>query len=124
MKTTPTAIADVLVIEPKVFGDARGFFFESFNQKAFNEAVGQDITLSNAANDFTGAVAIAARNAAVVLGAYTASALTECECSSGGHSSTGGLEDSIGIIQRKQKKHVGVLKGRRTLHKFHLRNVA
>ena len=32
MKVTPTAIADVLVIEPKVFGDARGFFFESFNQ--------------------------------------------------------------------------------------------
>lgn len=40
MKATPTAIADVMVIEPKVFGDARGFFFESFNQKAFNEATG------------------------------------------------------------------------------------
>ena len=40
MKVTPTAIADVLVIEPKVFGDARGFFFESFNQKAFNQATG------------------------------------------------------------------------------------
>ncbi|MDQ3060471.1 MAG: dTDP-4-dehydrorhamnose 3,5-epimerase [Pseudomonadota bacterium] len=38
MKVTPTAIADVLIIEPKVFGDARGFFYESFNQKAFNEA--------------------------------------------------------------------------------------
>jgi dTDP-4-dehydrorhamnose 3,5-epimerase len=38
MKVTPTAIPDVLIIEPKVFGDARGFFFESFNQKAFNEA--------------------------------------------------------------------------------------
>ena len=42
MKVTPTAIADVLIIEPKVFGDARGFFYESFNQKAFNEATGND----------------------------------------------------------------------------------
>ena len=40
MKVTATSIPDVLVIEPKVFGDARGFFFESFNQKAFDEAVG------------------------------------------------------------------------------------
>ena len=40
MKVTPTAIPDVLIIEPKVFGDARGFFYESFNQKAFNEATG------------------------------------------------------------------------------------
>ncbi len=40
MKVTPTAIADVLIIEPKVFGDARGFFYESFNQKAFNQATG------------------------------------------------------------------------------------
>jgi len=38
MKVTPTAIPEVLIIEPKVFGDARGFFFESFNQKDFNEA--------------------------------------------------------------------------------------
>jgi dTDP-4-dehydrorhamnose 3,5-epimerase len=38
MKVTPTTIPDVLVIEPKVFGDARGFFYESFNQKAFNQA--------------------------------------------------------------------------------------
>ena len=43
MKATPTAIADVLIIEPKVFGDARGFFFESFNQKAFDEAVGHHV---------------------------------------------------------------------------------
>lgn len=43
MKATPTAIPDVLVIEPKVFGDARGFFFESFNQRAFNEAVGSEV---------------------------------------------------------------------------------
>ena len=40
MKVTPTAIADVLIIEPKVFGDARGFFYESFNQRAFSEATG------------------------------------------------------------------------------------
>lgn len=44
MKVTATSIPDVLVIEPKVFGDARGFFFESFNQKAFDEAVGQPVT--------------------------------------------------------------------------------
>jgi dTDP-4-dehydrorhamnose 3,5-epimerase len=44
MKATPTAIPDVIVIEPKVFGDERGFFFESFNQAAFNQAVGQEIT--------------------------------------------------------------------------------
>lgn len=39
----PTAIPDVLIIEPRVFGDSRGFFFESFNQRAFNQAVGQDV---------------------------------------------------------------------------------
>ena len=44
MKTTPTAIPGVLIIEPNVFGDARGFFFESFNQKAFNDATGTDHT--------------------------------------------------------------------------------
>lgn len=44
MQVTPTRIPDVLIIEPKVFGDDRGFFFESFNQKAFNETVGQEIT--------------------------------------------------------------------------------
>ncbi len=44
MKVTPTRIPDVLIIEPKIFGDDRGFFFESFNQKAFSEAVGQEIT--------------------------------------------------------------------------------
>lgn len=40
MKATPTAIPDVMVVEPKVFGDARGFFYESFNQQAFNAATG------------------------------------------------------------------------------------
>lgn len=44
MKITPTNISDVLVIEPSVFGDDRGFFFESFNQAAFNQAVGEEIT--------------------------------------------------------------------------------
>ena len=42
MQATPLAIPDVLLIEPKVFGDARGFFYESFNQQAFNEATGTD----------------------------------------------------------------------------------
>jgi dTDP-4-dehydrorhamnose 3,5-epimerase len=37
-----TEIADVLIIEPKVFGDERGFFFESFNQRRFNELTGTD----------------------------------------------------------------------------------
>ena len=40
MQTTRLAIPDVILIEPKVFGDARGFFFESFNQRAFNAATG------------------------------------------------------------------------------------
>ena len=40
MKVVPTEIADVLVIEPKVFGDARGCFFESFNERAFAGATG------------------------------------------------------------------------------------
>ena len=40
---TPTAIADVLVLEPKVFGDARGFFFESFNARDFAQATGLDV---------------------------------------------------------------------------------
>jgi len=40
MKVTSTAIADVLLLEPKIFGDSRGFFFESFNQRAFEEATG------------------------------------------------------------------------------------
>lgn len=44
MKVSSTRIPDVLVIEPKVFGDERGFFFESFNQRAFNEAIGLDVS--------------------------------------------------------------------------------
>ena len=42
MKVTPTSLPDVLILEPKVFGDERGFFMESFNQRAFNEAVGYE----------------------------------------------------------------------------------
>ena len=43
MKITSTNISDVLIIEPKVFGDDRGFFFESFNQQAFDDAIGQEV---------------------------------------------------------------------------------
>ncbi len=43
MKATPTALADVLLIEPKVFGDERGFFFESFNRRQFSELIGRDV---------------------------------------------------------------------------------
>lgn len=41
MKATPLAIPEVVLIEPKVFGDARGFFFESFNQASFEKAIGK-----------------------------------------------------------------------------------
>ena len=43
IQVTPTSIPDVLIIEPKVFGDDRGFFFESFNQNEFNQAIGSEI---------------------------------------------------------------------------------
>ena len=43
MSVRPCSIPDVLVVEPKVFGDARGFFFESFNQRAFEAAVGRSV---------------------------------------------------------------------------------
>lgn len=43
MKATPTAIADVLLIEPRVFGDARGFFYESFNARDFAAATGLNV---------------------------------------------------------------------------------
>ncbi len=42
MKATRLAIPDVVLIEPRVFGDDRGFFMESFNQRAFNAATGTD----------------------------------------------------------------------------------
>lgn len=37
---TPTDLPELLILEPKVFGDDRGFFFESFNQKDFQQATG------------------------------------------------------------------------------------
>ena len=40
MNVIPTALPEVLIVEPKVFGDNRGFFFESFNQRAFLEQTG------------------------------------------------------------------------------------
>ena len=44
MKVTKTAIPDVLVVEPKVFGDDRGFFFESYNQSQFKEKTGLSVS--------------------------------------------------------------------------------
>lgn len=43
MNVIKTEIPDVLIFEPKVFGDERGFFYESFNQKVFEEAVGHKV---------------------------------------------------------------------------------
>ena len=43
MNIIKTKISEVLILEPTVFGDDRGFFMESWNQKAFNEAVGRDV---------------------------------------------------------------------------------
>ena len=43
MKVTPTALPEVLLIEPQVFGDARGFFMESWNEARFNAALGHDV---------------------------------------------------------------------------------
>ena len=44
MNVRPTALPGVLVLEPKVFGDARGFFFESFNQRQFEQAIGRAVS--------------------------------------------------------------------------------
>ena len=41
---TPTSLPDVLILEPKVFGDARGFFFESFNARDFAQCTGLDVS--------------------------------------------------------------------------------
>ena len=43
MKIIPTGIPDVLLVEPRVFGDARGFFYESFNRRKFAELTGHDV---------------------------------------------------------------------------------
>jgi len=43
MQATPTALPGVLILEPKVFADDRGFFMESFNQRVFEAAVGESV---------------------------------------------------------------------------------
>jgi dTDP-4-dehydrorhamnose 3,5-epimerase len=43
MKATPLAIPDVILLEPKVFGDDRGFFFESFNRRKFVDLTGSEV---------------------------------------------------------------------------------
>lgn len=43
MNVIATAIPDVLIVEPKIFGDERGFFYESFNQRQFEEKVGRSV---------------------------------------------------------------------------------
>ena len=44
MDVTPLAIPEVLLLKPRLFGDERGFFFESYNQRVFDEAVGKPVT--------------------------------------------------------------------------------
>lgn len=46
MNVVTTTIPDVLLIEPKIFGDERGFFFESFNERQFSAAVGKSVTFA------------------------------------------------------------------------------
>ena len=43
MRVTPTEIADVLIVEPRLFADQRGFFLESYNRRAFRQATGIDV---------------------------------------------------------------------------------
>jgi len=43
MKISPTTIPDVVLLEPKVFGDARGFFLESYNEEVFRRATGSEL---------------------------------------------------------------------------------
>lgn len=43
MKITSTRLPEVLIIEPRVFGDSRGFFFESYNRQAFSQATGLEV---------------------------------------------------------------------------------
>lgn len=44
MKATPLALPDVILLEPKVFGDERGFFFESYNEQVFRQATGLEVS--------------------------------------------------------------------------------
>jgi dTDP-4-dehydrorhamnose 3,5-epimerase len=53
IKLMPTAIADVFVIEPQVYGDDRGWFFESFNDKDFSAALGHQVTFVQANHSFS-----------------------------------------------------------------------
>jgi dTDP-4-dehydrorhamnose 3,5-epimerase len=43
MKAIPSSLPEVVIIEPQVFGDSRGFFFESFNERDFSRAIGLDV---------------------------------------------------------------------------------
>src|SRR6478736_5323625 len=43
MKAIPSSLPGVVIIEPKVFGDSRGFFLESFNERDFSGAIGLDV---------------------------------------------------------------------------------
>lgn len=43
MKSIPTALEQVIILEPQVFGDQRGFFYESFNQRKFQEITGREV---------------------------------------------------------------------------------
>jgi len=43
MRVTPTALSEVLLVEPTVHGDARGVFLESYNERRFNEAIGREV---------------------------------------------------------------------------------
>ena len=56
MKVTPLSIKDVLLIEPQIFGDHRGFFFESFNQAQFEKTTGLKVNFvqDNHSNSFKG----------------------------------------------------------------------
>lgn len=44
MNVIPTSIPDVLILEPKIFGDERGFMMETYNQSIFNQTIGRDVT--------------------------------------------------------------------------------
>lgn len=43
MRAIPTSIMGLLIIEPKVFGDDRGYFYESFNRRKFSELIGHEV---------------------------------------------------------------------------------
>ena len=69
MKVTRTEIPDVMLIEPRVFGDARGFFFESFNQRVFADATGSAPSFARCCTTPSTPPGFSTRNAS----AYTAS---------------------------------------------------